>query len=151
MQQVATTDPGAAPTAGGTNAGVYDKVLLNGLANSLAGSGDAIFKIVLGSDKSFSNAFWDTDKTWNNVFTGTGTGTSLASIFNIFNANGTNLTNGIVAGEGTFTFNGSSTLNWTAVPEPTTALAGLLLGAGLLRRRRGCALGFRRLVVGHGL
>jgi uncharacterized protein (TIGR03382 family) len=27
-------------------------------------------------------------------------------------------------------------LQWTAIPEPTSALAGLLLGAGLLRRRR---------------
>jgi hypothetical protein len=30
----------------------------------------------------------------------------------------------------------SSAGAWSAVPEPTTALAGLLLGAGLLRRRR---------------
>jgi autotransporter-associated beta strand protein len=29
-----------------------------------------------------------------------------------------------------------STLTWSAVPEPTSALAGLLVGAGLLRRRR---------------
>ena len=36
---------------------------------------------------------------------------------------------------GTFTINGS-TLQFTAVPEPTTAIAGLLLGVGLLRRRR---------------
>ena len=36
---------------------------------------------------------------------------------------------------GSFTINGS-TLQFTAVPEPTSALAGLLLGAGLLRRRR---------------
>ena len=136
MQQVATTDPGAAPTAGGTNAGAYDKVLLNGLANSLTGSGDAVFKIVLGSGKTFADAFWDTDKTWDDVFSGTGVATSLASIFSTFNANGTNLTAGVVTGEGTFTFNGSSTVTWSAVPEPTTALAGLLLGAGLLRRRR---------------
>jgi autotransporter-associated beta strand protein len=36
---------------------------------------------------------------------------------------------------GTFTINGS-TLQFTAVPEPTSAAAGVLLGAGLLRRRR---------------
>ena len=36
---------------------------------------------------------------------------------------------------GTFTINGS-TLQFTAVPEPTSALAGALLGFGLLRRRR---------------
>ena len=34
-----------------------------------------------------------------------------------------------------FTLNGNS-LQFTAIPEPTSALAGLLLGAGLLRRRR---------------
>jgi autotransporter-associated beta strand protein len=40
-----------------------------------------------------------------------------------------------VSSYGSFTINGSS-LTWTAVPEPTSALAGILLGAGLLRRRR---------------
>lgn len=39
------------------------------------------------------------------------------------------------AASGTFTIDGS-TLQFTAVPEPTGALAGLLLGSGLLRRRR---------------
>jgi MYXO-CTERM domain-containing protein len=29
-----------------------------------------------------------------------------------------------------------TTLTWTAVPEPSSALTGILLGAGLLRRRR---------------
>lgn len=38
-------------------------------------------------------------------------------------------------GASSFGFNGSS-LTFTAVPEPTTALAGLLLSAGLMRRRR---------------
>ena len=38
-------------------------------------------------------------------------------------------------GMGSFTINGSS-LTWTAVPEPTSALAGLLLTTGLLCRRR---------------
>jgi uncharacterized protein (TIGR03382 family) len=36
---------------------------------------------------------------------------------------------------GSFSISGS-TLTWTAVPEPTSALAGLLITAGLLRRRR---------------
>ena len=40
-----------------------------------------------------------------------------------------------VSARGSFTVTGT-TLNWTAVPEPTTALTGLLLTAGLLRRRR---------------
>jgi autotransporter-associated beta strand protein len=44
----------------------------------------------------------------------------------------TNLGGGLT---GSFTINGSQ-LEFTAVPEPTTALASLLLTAGLLRRRR---------------
>ena len=40
-----------------------------------------------------------------------------------------------VSTQGSFAINGSS-LTWTAVPEPSSALAGLLVGAGLLRRRR---------------
>ncbi|MEO8616469.1 MAG: autotransporter-associated beta strand repeat-containing protein [Luteolibacter sp.] len=135
MQQAATTDPGAAPAAGGTNPGSYDKVVLNGAANSLTGSG-AVFKVVLGSGKAFNDAFWDTDKTWNNVFSGTGIATSLSSIFSTFNADGSDLAAGVVTGQGTFTFSGGNTVNWTAVPEPTTALVGLLITAGLLRRRR---------------
>jgi hypothetical protein len=46
-------------------------------------------------------------------------------------------TNSLFTGaNGSFSFTGS-TLTWTAVPEPTSALAGLLIAAGLLRRRRG--------------
>ncbi|MEO8615888.1 MAG: MYXO-CTERM sorting domain-containing protein, partial [Luteolibacter sp.] len=67
---------------------------------------------------------------------GTGVASSLASIFSTFNANGANLAAGVVTGQGTFSFSGGTTVTWTAVPEPTSSLAGLLLGAGLLRRRR---------------
>jgi hypothetical protein len=100
--------------------------------------GDAVFKIVLGGGNAFTDAFWNSDKTWNNIFTGAGATTNLASIFS--SMSGTGITygsgQGTVAGEGYFTFSGTSTLNWTAVPEPTSALAGLLITAGLLRRRR---------------
>jgi autotransporter-associated beta strand protein len=37
---------------------------------------------------------------------------------------------------GTFTITGGNTLTFTVIPEPSTALAGLLLTVGLLRRRR---------------
>ena len=43
---------------------------------------------------------------------------------------------GTVDGQGYFSLSGTSSLSWTAVPEPTSALAGLLITAGLLRRRR---------------
>ena len=96
--------------------------------------GSAVFKIVLGTN-TYADAFWNTNKSWTNIFSGAGTPASLSAVFNSFS--GTGLVAGVAAGEGQFSFNGStSTLNWTAVPEPTSALAGLLLGAGLLRRRR---------------
>ena len=47
---------------------------------------------------------------------------------------------GITVGGLTFNTTGysitGSTLQFTAIPEPSTALAGLLIGLGLLRRRR---------------
>ena len=111
-----TTDPGA-NTA---NSGSYDIVTGNG-------TGTGTFEVVLGSN-SFTDVFWNSNKTWNNIFSGsnptfsTFAGTDVAS-------------SGLVTGEGQFTYTGSS-LTWTAVPEPTSALAGILLGAGMLRRKR---------------
>jgi len=122
----ATSDPGAAAA----NSGTYDQVVS---AGAITG-GSAVFKIVLGTN-TYADAFWNTNKSWTNIFSGAGTPASLSAVFNSFS--GTGLVAGVAAGEGQFSFNGStSTLNWTAVPEPTSALAGLLLGAGLLRRRR---------------
>ncbi len=127
------TDPGLENLGGAT----YDKVVAGG---AITGSGvvdKAVFKIVLGSN-SFTDAFWDTNKSWSDIFTGgSGSATNLAALFSGFDASGGVGATGIVTGRGQFTFNGSSTtLNWTAVPEPTSALAGLLITAGLLRRRR---------------
>lgn len=117
-----------------TLAGTYDQVTATGAITG----GSAIFKVVLAGGTSFTDVFWDTDKSWTNIFTGgSGSATNLASLFSGFNASGGVGATGTVTGRGQFTFNGSSTtLNWTAVPEPTSALAGLLLTAGLLRRRR---------------
>ncbi len=111
--------------AGAQNSGSYDKV--TGTATGSA----AILNIV--SSNGFSSAFWDSDKSWNNLFT---TG-SLSGIFSSITGSGIVWSGGqgSVANQGYFTTSGSN-LNWTAVPEPTSALAGLLLGAGLLRRRR---------------
>jgi autotransporter-associated beta strand protein len=81
IEQASTADPGAAPAPGGTNAGSYDQVVMNGSSGSLTGSG-GIFKVVLGAGKSFTDTFWDTNKTWNNIFTGSGVATAdLAAIF----------------------------------------------------------------------
>jgi fibronectin-binding autotransporter adhesin len=136
LQAVGTSDIGVVSNAA---TGTYDKVVANG---SLGGEG-AEFKIVLGGN-SFSDAFWDTNKSWTDIFSGTGAG-SWGSVFSSITGDSINWNAGLARGEvgtqgvggtgGYFTISGSS-LNWTAVPEPGTALGGLLLTAGLLRRRR---------------
>ncbi|MEO8613742.1 MAG: autotransporter-associated beta strand repeat-containing protein [Luteolibacter sp.] len=101
----------------------------------IGGSG-AIFNIVLGTN-AFTDVFWDTTKTWTNVFTQNNVTTNtLASIFSGgFGGPGVDSA-GLVSGQGSFTLSGTDTLTWSAVPEPTSALAGILIGVGLLRRRR---------------
>jgi fibronectin-binding autotransporter adhesin len=101
----------------------------------------AVFKIVLnstGSTVDFNPAtsanWWDTDRSWQ-VF-----GDGLSSIgvgsFMVIDAPTASYTPYYPGGG--FSFDSSNgTLNWTAVPEPTGALAWLLVGAGLLRRKRG--------------
>lgn len=120
-------DASATNPVSGTNQGSYDKVIANG-----AVSGTSIFNIVLGSN-SFTDAFWNSNKSWNDIFSGSGS-KNLAALFTTFSGAGVSST-GLVSGQGQFSFSGN-TLNWAAVPEPSAALSGLLLGAGLLRRRR---------------
>jgi autotransporter-associated beta strand protein len=115
----------------GTN---YDAVNVGG---TLGGSG-AVFKAVLTASESFAGSFWQQNRTWADIFKNSAESASLSmeSIFSSFQywEGNTDVTSGIKA-YGSFSIDGS-TLNWTAIPEPTTALAGLLLTAGLLRRRR---------------
>ena len=118
----------------------FDTVAVTGDLNGAAGGDTSIFRVVFGTTakagvNDSGNAFWNTASTsreW-----------SMTSLF------GKDFTSGLftsvqtydnagvfdVSSKGSFTITGS-TLNWTAVPEPTSALAGLLLTAGLLRRRR---------------
>ena len=118
-----TADPGA----GAVNSGSYDRVVANGTV-----TGTSVFTIVLGTN-NYAAAFWDTNKSWNNVFSGAGP-YELASLFTSFG--GSNVaSDGLVTGEGIFSFNGN-TLNWTAIPELSNLLIGALLGAEVLRRRR---------------
>jgi autotransporter-associated beta strand protein len=119
-------DPGVVP-----NNGIYDQVTVTG---DLGGAG-ATFKVVLGTN-AFADTFWNTDKSWSNIFNVSGTQTDLATIFTTVKwyEGATDMTIS-TATRGSFSITGS-TLTWTAVPEPTSALAGLLLTAGLLRRRR---------------
>ncbi len=119
-----TTDPGN----GASNQGTYDKVSTTTLTGA---AGTQTFQILLAGS-SFTNAFWDTNKSWTNIFTST-TGT-LGSIFDTFSGAGV-ASSGLVANQGQFSFSGN-TLSWSAIPEPSSALAGLLLCAGIVRRRR---------------
>jgi autotransporter-associated beta strand protein len=92
----------------------------------------AIFRIVLGSGVNLADAFWSTPyitQTWSNIFSG------FSSLSGGFNTSNIQVVGQSVSGMGSFTISGTS-LTWTAVPEPTSALAGILLGIGLLRRRR---------------
>ena len=99
----------------------------------------AIFKLVLGGAVSFNPAtdtelFWNSSRSWQ-VFAD--------ATANLFSTTGNFTVDALSANYATYYPNGHfsfdntiGTLNWTAVPEPTSALAALLLGAGLLRRRR---------------
>jgi autotransporter-associated beta strand protein len=117
--------------------GLYGKLSASGAITGAS----AVFSIVLGVGDSFAEAFWDSHKSWTDIFAGgSGSGT-LAAIFSGFSGAGIvsetveSQLRGSVADQGYFTLSGN-TLSWQAIPEPSTALAGLLLAAGLLRRRR---------------
>jgi len=124
----------------------YDAVNVTGAVAGLDGvdegsSLNAIFRIVIG-DNDFSNSFWSVDRSWTDIFTGedgTTAKTDWAGIFGggfqYYNSNGSALASAPTTGS--FSLSGN-TLSWTysAVPEVSNVLAGVLLGAGLLRRKR---------------
>lgn len=114
----------------------YDKLVTTSVLGQASPAGDAIFRIVV-ADTAFANAFWTTDRTWADIFTTDGSA-AIANWATVF-GNTVSVVNSsfasITPSAGTFSITGSS-LNWIAVPEPSSALAGLLIGAGLLRRRR---------------
>ena len=115
---------------GGTD---FDSVSVTG--NLTADATGAIFKVIFGTAAltditTPGNTFWNTaygTQTWNmtTIFGKSFTTNAFTSVETSAN----------VSAYGSFTITGSS-LTWTAVPEPTSALAGLLITAGLLRRRR---------------
>jgi autotransporter-associated beta strand protein len=119
-------------TQSSTSAG-FDTVSASG--NISVSTSDTEFKIVLGGSaatdiQNINNTFWNTPygtQTW-----------AMSSIFGKAFSSGafqTVSTNIDVSSFGSFSIDGSN-LTWTAIPEPSTALGGLLLTAGLLRRRR---------------
>ena len=112
----------------GSIGSAYDGETVNG---DLGGAA-AVFKIVLGAGESFSNSFWGSNRSWSNIFSTTNS--NWASIFTSMEYSAVGGAPDLVT-QGSFTLTGS-TLTWSAVPEPGSALAGLLLAAGLLRRSR---------------
>lgn len=120
----ATADNGVAGTD-------YDSVTATGTLNIAS---DAVFKVILNAGADFSNAFWTANQSWSNIFNATGAVTSGWSNTAVSVYNTSNVLQD-VSTYGAFTIT-DSTLNWSAVPEPTSALAGFLITAGLLRRRR---------------
>jgi fibronectin-binding autotransporter adhesin len=111
-----------------SNQGTYSKIIVDSGATL---SGSTTFAV-----PSFdpSQAFWLSDKSWSDIITNSGTSPTAENFFPSFSGPGVNSL-GEVAGYGYFAFQGS-TLTWTAIPEPTSALAGLLIVGGLMRRRR---------------
>jgi len=123
-----------ASSATGDRGTQYDGVNVTG---NLGGSG-AIFKVVLDSG-NYAEDFWKSNQSWTGIFTANNT-IDMAAIFasiQWYQGASNSTTPDHITAPGYFSFtNSGNTLSWTAVPEPTSALAGLLLGAGLLRRRR---------------
>jgi autotransporter-associated beta strand protein len=116
-----------------TNRGIaYDGIN----AGSVGGSG-AVFSIVLAGTQSFGDSFWSQTRTWSDIFKSVDGSSILGDWATAFASLTFSNELGAIdpAGYGSFSLSGNS-LTWSAVPEPSSILAGLLLGAGLLRRRR---------------
>jgi autotransporter-associated beta strand protein len=98
-------------------------------------AGGSVFKILLAGTQTFADTFWNANQSWTNVLT-SGNSFDLENLFTSFTyANASGSISG--PSNGSFSLSGSSlSYNFAAIPEPTSALAGLLLTAGLLRRRR---------------
>ncbi len=103
----------------------YDRLISSSLVDGDA-TGGAVFRIV-AADATFADTFWDTTRTWADIFTTHGA-TAIADWANIFSSTVSVVNSSfstISPVGGNFSVTGT-TLTWTAVPEPTSALAGLL-------------------------
>jgi autotransporter-associated beta strand protein len=98
---------------------------------------DITGNLVKGTGSGFVFDFMGSQPVWNTTYT-LATFASFTGFTDGLDFTATNLGAGSYS-TSYFTLNGTS-LTFTAVPEPTSALVGLLIGAGLLRRRRnvGC-------------
>lgn len=134
------------PTVGtGVRGTDFDAVDLTGSGSTTIQSG-AIFKIVLGEAfDRIGSAFWDTRQVWE-VFNTPGTQTGVFDTFQIWDTSGQITAASVKPGYFSFAWGTDSlgaesgNLIWTPIPEPGNALVGLILGAGLLKRRRKLAM-----------
>jgi autotransporter-associated beta strand protein len=119
----------------------FDAVDLTGVGSDLSIHANAVYKIILGTDFDAGDSFWTADRSWD-VFSVGGTSTTAFANFALYNAS--DPVNAVsYSNFGSFNYSFASntgTLSWVPVPEPTSALAGLLLTSGLLRRRRPAAV-----------
>ncbi len=111
--------------------GGFDKLTINSGTLTTAGS-SSNFQIDFGDSVDFSNVFWDQSRTfsWTSIFGDFATNNAFQ--------NATLLTQGAgpdAAVRGSFSLT-SAGVEYSAVPEPGSILAGILIGAGFLRRRR---------------
>jgi len=96
------------------------------------------FRVILGPTVDFNNTFWKTNQVWASILQTSGAATitnNAASVVLAYTFGGGNYTPVDYSSYGSFSMAGN-TLNWSAVPEPTSGLAGLLIVGGLLSRRR---------------
>ena len=147
--KVSTQSGGSLPGEGTVTAGTgvrgtdFDAADVDGDVTIASG---AIFKIMLTDffDRA-TDTFWDTRQVWS-VFDAAGTKTGVFDTFEIWEDSAgtpTQLTaNSVKPGYFSFAWGtdglgaNSGNLIWTPIPEPGNALVGLILGAGLLKRRR---------------
>ena len=120
-------------SGGGARGADYDAVDVSG---TLTVDTSAIFRVVLGSGVT-ADPFWQQTQEWTDIFGGEA---SLSGGFNnvllqVVDTDGNAFNqNSLQPGYG-FSIDGA-TLSWSAVPEPANALVGMLLAAGVLRRKR---------------
>lgn len=122
---------------------VYDQVLVGG---AMTVADTAVLNIVLKtstdsnsavSDVLFSDGFWDQPRQWP-VFVGATSYNGLFTLSVSVDSGDQPYTSAApptMWPSGGFSYSGGN-VYWNPVPEPTGLVAGLLLGAGLLRRRR---------------
>ncbi|MEX1049361.1 MAG: autotransporter-associated beta strand repeat-containing protein [Akkermansiaceae bacterium] len=118
-----------------TNRGVaYDGV---NVGRTLSGS-NAIFKIILTGTQDYTDSFWNQTREWTDIFKTANGSTTLSNWAGVFGGGFQYAYNGQTVAPisaGSFAVSGNS-LTWSAVPEPSNLLAGMLAASALLRRRR---------------